>query len=175
MRDPRILHIRYYQGIPVHDKSRLSDRIVSIAYNWNPESKKLTYGATVWRKKTPQDNWDRRLHVVTIRHRFFDAPVKVQFPKGCSFMEDRVASFICNVGIETLGTHVREGKKTLSEGDLEYYGNYDFADNEEDVFDSLEEHMHNDLFVLEPVHVTAFSAGCVAMFTLFADKIFAAC
>lgn len=82
----RTTHCRFYnhRRVPRNRKSddgkiltQPFDRVVTIAWTYNQESKMVRYGATVFIKENPDDCWNKKLHRKTAVARYNEAPVEV--------------------------------------------------------------------------------------------------
>ena len=67
---------RFLDKTPVK-KGDPYDRVVTSVWNLDPETKTLTYGATIYRRAAPNDHWHKADHRSLAHQRFILNPVRV--------------------------------------------------------------------------------------------------
>lgn len=72
----RTAHSRFLDKTPVK-KGDPYDRVVTSVWNLDPETKTLTYGATIYRRAAPNDHWYKADHRSLAHQRFILNPVRV--------------------------------------------------------------------------------------------------
>lgn len=78
-RTTRVAHSRFLKGMPMGCENRKDyDKIVTSVWNYDSNTKVLTYGATVFRKTSTSDCWNRKLHLERAYQRFTECPVTVK-------------------------------------------------------------------------------------------------
>ena len=75
--EKRFAHSRFFKGTPV-PKNQKYDRVVTTCWTYEPETRILTYAATVFKKESSRDHWDRKLHKQKAEKRFSRGPVRLQ-------------------------------------------------------------------------------------------------
>lgn len=96
-------------------KQARTQRVITIVYQ--EEGKALRYGACVFRKDTPKEQWDRKAHLATAVERFLDGPVLLTEEQAAPYFEAEDWREKRQVLREFLFTHRTHGQQPLSEYD----------------------------------------------------------
>lgn len=105
----RLAHSRFCGGEPAYEKD-VFDKIVSSVWSFDPETKILTYGATVYRKSAKNDFWNKRQHKNRALERFEQNPIRVKLNvengvKARELQSSAIDWFISSHLIYKFGTH----------------------------------------------------------------------
>ena len=105
----RLAHSRFCGGEPAYCKD-VFDKIVSSVWSFDPETKVLTYGATIYRKSGKSDFWNKRQHKNRALERFEQNPIRVTLinekgVKPCELQSAAIDWFIASHLIYKFGTH----------------------------------------------------------------------
>lgn len=78
---PRVSHCRFNKLEPIYLKSSKNgfNRVVTVAWNFDTESKVLTYAATVFKKVRSNEIWVKKMHREEALERFEKSPIRIQF------------------------------------------------------------------------------------------------
>jgi hypothetical protein len=105
----RLAHSRFMKSEPAFCKD-IFDKIVTSVWSFDPETKILTYGATVFRKSTKNDFWNKRQHKNRALERFEQNPIRVKLcvqngVHASELQSSAIDWFISSHLIYKFGTH----------------------------------------------------------------------
>jgi len=73
----RVAHSKFCDDVPLNRNDNTFNKIVSSVWSYEPATRILTYGATVFRKTSNKDFWVRKSHRERALERFYQNPVRV--------------------------------------------------------------------------------------------------
>ena len=77
MTSVRLAHSRFLHGQVAFEKD-IFDKIVTTAWSYEPKTRVLTYGATVYKKMGKSDFWNKREHKDQALARFMENPLRIK-------------------------------------------------------------------------------------------------
>ena len=77
MTSVRLAHSRFLDGQVAFEKD-VFDKIVTSAWSYEPQTRILTYGATVYKKVGKTDFWNKRQHKDQALSRFMENPLRIK-------------------------------------------------------------------------------------------------
>lgn len=105
----RLAHSRFMQGEPAYCKD-VFDKVVSSVWSFDPTTKVLTYGATIYRKSGKSDYWNKKEHKNRALERFEQNPIRVKLTVGKGnnvpeLQSSAIDWFIASHLVYKFGTH----------------------------------------------------------------------
>lgn len=77
MTSVRLAHSRFLNGQVAFEKD-IFDKIVTTAWSYEPKTRILTYGSTVYKKMNKSDFWNKRQHKDQALSRFMENPLRIK-------------------------------------------------------------------------------------------------
>lgn len=88
-----------------------SKRLVTVYYEYNRETKTLTYGCSVFRKSKPSDSFNHKAHNATARGRFTVRPMTLNDVEDNGTLEEFHAKLRDLIGTNFSGARVVKGRR----------------------------------------------------------------